>query len=266
MSEEERSNLLDMVRARLWLDNQSWNAAFLGSPGTGKSWSALSVAEYIDKNFSINKVFFTIKDFVTAMAEGRLKKGSAVMLDEIGVSWGSRAAMSINNKQMSYLTQIMRFKNIATLMTLPSLSMLDVHGRDLMNAVLETYRINKKERYCTVKYKTCHFNPTLAKVYRKKPRIMYADGRIVTVKYMRIYSPSMKLIRDYEKAKRIYANKLIDEIKNKLESDDDKDGKTDNDIETNAACMKCGHEWVYSGSLEKPTCPSCKSSRTTTTT
>jgi len=126
----ERTNpILNRVRGRLWRLNMNFIMVITGPTGSGKSWAALRIAEYIDKEFSMEKVYFEITPLVADLRDGKLKRGSAAVLDEAGVSFASRSFQSVQNKQMSALLQIFRASNIALIITLPNMSFRLCEGR-----------------------------------------------------------------------------------------------------------------------------------------
>lgn len=256
----ERENaVLNSVRARLWRKNQNWICCISGPTGSGKSYAGLSICEYIDRKFSPDNVFFSIRDFVRAINEKRIRRGSAVLLDEVGISWGSRDWLKKESKNMSYLFQVMRFLNLAVIMTVPLVSMVDVHGRGLMHAVMKTKGISYKEGFVNVDMRLLQINPfDSRKVYRKYPRVRNSKtGRVVKVTTMQIYMASPKLVAAYEKKKRAFAMDLFKTIEEKLSKEEHKDKlKCDGKP---VKCAKCGHEWLYTGNLRVATCPACSS-------
>ena len=44
--------------------NKNWLCIVCGATGSGKSYTALKIAETVDPNFNIKKVVFTAKDFM----------------------------------------------------------------------------------------------------------------------------------------------------------------------------------------------------------
>ena len=250
--------ILDSVRARLWRRNANWISAIVGGVGSGKSWSAISIADYVDNDFSIDKVFFRIADFVNAINEGKITKGSCCVLDEAGISWQARNFMRDENKQISQLFQIMRFLNFGVIMTVPSLYFVDKHGRDLLHAIMKTKTINYDQGYCELEYKLNDFNPILNKPYRKYPRIRCDDGKIRRVASIKVFKPDQSLINRYEEKKKIFAMKLIRDVEDRIrkKAEKSKPGKP-------VKCKKCGYEWEYKGKTKEPTCPGCHRKTTT---
>lgn len=248
----ERNNpFLNYVRARLWRKNLNWIAGIVGGVGTSKSWSALTIADYIDDDFSADKVFLRIRDFVEAIEDGRIKRGSCCILDEAGIQWGSRDFMKQYNKNLSYLFQIMRFLNFAVIMTTPSINLIDKHGRDILHCVFRTRGIDYERGVATLEVKVIDFDPLEGKVYRKWPRIV-KDGEIFKADLMEIDKPRKELREAYESKKKEFAMSLIREIKEKMNEDKEKDNN-----EPNIICSKCGYEWYYTKDKKRATCPDC---------
>ena len=225
-----------------------------------KSWAALAVADYImNGRFDIKlHLFFRIRDFITAVREGKIQKGDCVVLDEMGIAFSSRASMTKTNRSLSSLFQIMRFMNFAVIMTVPSFKLIDVVARDSINVSLQTLSINREKGYCICKYITCRHNPIIGKTYGKFVRLYVNDQKKV-FKRVRIWAPRKELIDEYEKAKRLYAkgeHGLFQEI------DDLLNLKQTPQIQKQGiplTCHRCSHEWDYTGKRQTARCPSCNS-------
>ena len=79
--------------------------------GTGKTYCALSIAEYLMKDkknmgFGAEWVAFDTPSFVKCVRKAR--KGQCIVYDESGVGINSRNFFSENNKSMSYIMQTFR--------------------------------------------------------------------------------------------------------------------------------------------------------------
>ena len=246
--------ILLSIRARLWKQDQNWIGAFVGQTGSGKSYSAMRFAELIDRNFSADKVFFRIRDFIKAVHEKKIKRGDCVVIDEAGIGWGARSFMMQENKDMSALFQAVRFMNFGIILTVPSLHMVDRHGRDLLHATGRTLGINRTRGYVKLQYKMQEADAiTGHKVYRKYPRIRQPNGQLKRITFIKVHKPSEKLIREYEKRKKIFAMELFSEIDKRMEKEEEK--KTP--LAPNVKCSKCGYEWPYKGRLKRIRCISC---------
>ncbi len=241
--------LLDKIKERLWKFNQNWLAAFLGGSGTGKSFSAIGVADYIDPNFTIDNVFFDIKSLLEAISEKKIVKGSCAILDEAGISFSSREAMTKKNRQLSFLFQSMRYMNFGLIMTVPNLQLIDKHGRDLLHMTFRTLNINREEEFVHAKVRVIDFDPIKAEAYPKPPRIP-SEGIQKIAEDMHIYKPRQELVDAYEIRKKAFGDAIP-----KMALNIEKKEKVKR--KPNKKCDKCGYE-MYSDALTSR-CSSCGS-------
>lgn len=95
--------------------------------GIGKTTFAIRLCRFLDDTddgwSAENKAFIDIPDYIAAHM--KRPKGSCLMLDEIEAGADSRRATSHDNVNLSKAWATMRAQNIATVATLPSVSMLD---------------------------------------------------------------------------------------------------------------------------------------------
>lgn len=92
--------------------------------GIGKTTLAIQLCRFIDDGWNAkNNAFIDTREYVNAHMDK--PKGSALLLDEIEKGADSRRAMSQENVDLSQAWATLRARNIATVCTLPSISMLD---------------------------------------------------------------------------------------------------------------------------------------------
>ena len=93
--------------------------------GIGKTTLAIQLCRFIDRNgwSAQEKAFLDTREYVEAHLN--YPKGSCLLLDEIEAGADSRRAMSDENVELSQAWATLRARNIATVTTLPSISMLD---------------------------------------------------------------------------------------------------------------------------------------------
>jgi len=92
--------------------------------GIGKTTLAIQLCRFIDDDWSAEThAFVDVHDYIGAHMDK--PKGSALLLDEIEKAADSRRAMSQENVDLSQAWATLRARNIATVCTLPSISMLD---------------------------------------------------------------------------------------------------------------------------------------------
>lgn len=256
--------VMNDVIARLNSRNQNWLCLIFGGVGSGKSYSAISIGQYIDDDFSIDQVVFTAKELVQ-LVRGRtlkLKRGSAIILDEAGISFASRNFQSKENKRISSILQTFRALNYALIITVPQLSFIDKQGRMLLHTMIETQSINRERQTCKVKWK--HVKPH----YKTQepigifPRIKNPEtGMISVTPFVNIAKPDTNIIRKYERKKRKFIADLLADADAMFSDGTETVGKKD-ESNPNVICRKCGRKWRTTSVAILPTCPSCRSKST----
>ena len=93
--------------------------------GVGKTTLAIQLCRFIDRHGwdAEEKAFIDVQQYLNSYLD--YPEGSALLLDEIGAGADSRRSTSKENVQLSQGWQLLRSRNIATVATLPSTSMLD---------------------------------------------------------------------------------------------------------------------------------------------
>ena len=223
-----------------------------GKPGTGKSYTALSIAWKSDPDFSVDNVCFSADDFMS-LIRGKLPEGSFIVADEIGAWMSNREYQSTSNKCLSYVLQTFRFKKFGILWTTPMGRFVDVNLRSLSDAIIETLNVDRRNRMVVTKYKNVLVNPITGDVrYPYAVHPQPGDCDYTTFLY-NVGKPPDKLIREYEKKKR-------DSLEPMYEEWHDRMIKADTPIEKqqpNAKCGKCNYEWFTNAT--KPRCYKCGS-------
>lgn len=119
----------DDIRGKLKNDNDG-KILVVGrnsQTGIGKTTLAIQLCRYLDLTDdewrATERAHISVSDYIEAHM--KQPKGSALLLDEIEAGADSRRATSHDNVNLSQAWATMRAKNIATVATLPSVSMLD---------------------------------------------------------------------------------------------------------------------------------------------
>ena len=60
--------------------NKNFLACITGPTGSGKTYSALRLAERLDSEFDASRIVFTPQEFIDLLNSGTLKKGSVIYL------------------------------------------------------------------------------------------------------------------------------------------------------------------------------------------
>jgi len=111
-----KSNL-DIVKDAVLKDGWDYVSCIAGIPGAGKSTLAQQICKYLDPNFSIDNICFTMKEFREKTSVGT--KGQAFMLDE---SFADLNAQLTRDPQfiatMNHM-QVIRQKGLFLILVLP---------------------------------------------------------------------------------------------------------------------------------------------------
>jgi len=195
-------------------ENQMFSAVFCAKPGMGKSWSAMSVADMLDRDtddkprFDFKRIAFGAEDF-SKMVRTNWKKGTVIMLDDAGLALYSREAMTQTVRDVSKIFQSVRYKNLCILLTLPSFAMLDVNVRRLIDCYIEVLHIDQKEQQTVCKFHWLQSNPHSGVIYRHRQPVtkkeLLGNGISINRSYVldniRIDRPRQELVVPYEKEK-----------------------------------------------------------------
>lgn len=210
--------------------NKNCIGVFLGSTGSGKTFSsidlALEVAKELGTTFTIEKnMSFNFKDALKQMSLPENEKaGTVFLLEEVG-SVGSGGAssewMSKANAFFSSFLQTSRHRNQVLLFTTPNFSLLTKQARMLIHFTAEMVGINKQNNTATARIKLCQTNPISGKTYMKYLRVKH-NNQVIAITFAKFHLPPKEIIEEYEKQKRIFTDNLNKYILDTLQDKDDK--------------------------------------------
>jgi hypothetical protein len=215
-----------VLRQEVWhrinTRNQHYMAALVGPEGSGKSWTALKIAEVIDPTFDADRVMFdphTFMEQLTAWKDAGETRGKMIVVDEAGVGIGSRSWYDKDQIQLNKVLQVIRSENMGMLFTLPRLSELDSQTRGRLRAMIEMDAMRPGE-YADVKYlRWFPARDERSKVYRKYPIIGDGDA-MRKVRRLRFGPPSRELVDGYEARKDQFQSDLYAETTDQIGDDD----------------------------------------------
>lgn len=189
-------------------ENRNVMCAFVGAPGYGKSWAAISEAEMIDPTFNIDRVAFSNQEFIHIIKSGEVPKGGVIVYEEVGVELGHLDFMSSANKAVNFVLQTFRYKNYVVFFTTPALNLVSKNSRQLFHVIFMMEKQKDKIKDMTYSRAKCYYlqtNALTGKIYRK--RFLDYSGNYIYPK--RFSKPSPKLIDSYQKKKEAYSKKLL---------------------------------------------------------
>lgn len=208
------SHFLKMIKNRI-KRKKNVTMIITGRTGSGKSYSALALAQKIDPTFDISRVAFTGLEFINLVEkEENLPTGSVIVFDEGHVSLGSRDWYSVQNKAMNHVLSTFRYKQLIVIFTTPDLSFIDSQTKKLFNFYLETRSIDRETKLATLRPFLIMYDRE-GKVYYKYPTIINKEG-IFKLTKIKIKKPIQKLCNQYEKKKQAFTRNRYLELKQTL--------------------------------------------------
>ena len=203
------------VKDRIYKKNQMFLAVFIGAVGTGKSYACLSFAKEIDPTFNIERVVFSfeeLNELLKIEGNDKIKKGSCIVFEEVGIGVSAKSHQSITNKMFSFLLQTMRHRNIILLMNLPMFTFLDLSSRKMLNGVFEMTEIDRNKKLSYAKPFFFQMNQYKEKIYKKYLKEVTEDNFINKIKKISFELPDKELSKKYEIKKSEFTNKLYNDI------------------------------------------------------
>jgi|Deesub1362A_J573_1020465.scaffolds.fasta_scaffold00023_155 hypothetical protein len=208
------SILIDHIRERL-RHNKNFMMNISGETGSGKSYSALRIAELIDPGFNAERIVFTPEDYINAIEAAR--KRECIIFDEAGVGIPNREWYSITNRLVNYTSQIFRFKNLVVIYTSPFSKFIDSSLVKLLHAYAETVGIDYKNNLCHLKVFRLQYNERAGKLYYHYLTLREPGGMLKRIVRVRVSRPSPELVREYEAKKKRYFKTLLKDAQEIIE-------------------------------------------------
>lgn len=210
---------------RTMFKNQNNLVSFVGKTGSGKTWSAISVAEMISQDngvpFGIDNIVFSLTELMELINSNKLQKGSTIIFDEPQCSISSRDFQSDANKIFNYLLTTFRHRNLSLFFCTPFESLLDKSTRKLFHAKVETHKIDKDKKLCVLKPRYLEYVDYKEDPLRQRLIVNTMKGHYKVTTWS-VPKPSDEIIDLYEKKKMDFTNRLNQNIAQRLEKYEEK--------------------------------------------
>lgn len=221
--------LMRRIWDRINRRNMHFMAAIVGQEGSGKSYTALKIANLVDPSFSADRVIFDIADLLDVLKNGEHEPGNFYILDEAGVQLGNRTWQDRGQVLANQALQLIRSHNLGLIFTLPRLGELDSQAQGRLQSVVEM--VDKVDgEHVEVKWKLLEPDrmDETGTIYKKYPR-RRVDGRLLKINRFKFTPPPDTLTQPYEATKGEFQEQFYEETIEELSDDtgDDEEESVD---------------------------------------
>lgn len=225
--------LVQYVKERIKKD-KNWLAVITGPTGSGKTYSALALAEAIDPNFSAKNIVFTPEEFMQLLNGDTLSKGSVIVFDEAGVTLNARQWQQSSNQMIQHVLQTFRHKNYIVIFTAPHFGFIDRASRELFHCYMETQYIDFRSKKCALKPLMIQVAQRSGKMYFKYLRVILPKVGKVELKEVLIPLASKPILDLYEPKKTTFTSYINEKYEAEMTKDKTKEVKlSDEDTKFN---------------------------------
>jgi hypothetical protein len=204
--------------------------------GSGKSLASIRLAERVDPAFSVDRIVFTVKEFI-ALVNAGLPPGSVIVFDDTGLGINARLWQEMSARVFGMLTQGFRYKQILTFITVPDEIFIERQSRRLVHIRFEATDVQGLMKMKLLSRNTFDPEHPLAKF----PRIHRGISEIV-VKMVKFHLPSKDLWEKYKAKKKEYVERLREFHDQMNPLDDDNMVLMNWKSAVNVKCDECGYE------------------------
>lgn len=226
-NENDTRWLLRKVWDRVNRDNEHFMGLIIGREGSGKSYTAIKIADKLDPTFDADRIIFDVIELLEVLTEGKHEPGNFYVLDEAGVQMGNRTWQERSQVLANQALQLIRSHNLGLIFTLPRVRELDEQAYARQQAQLEMV---EKETDEYVRAKWQWVDPDRRRrdgnIYLHNPRRGPINGQIREVKSIGFKPPTNdELIEEYEERKskfqQEFYERTIREARGETEEEED---------------------------------------------
>lgn len=218
------------VLRRIWdrvnTKNEHFMGCIVGREGSGKSHTALKIANMVDPSFNADRVIFHITDLLEILRNGDHEPGNFYLLDEAGVQLGNRTWHDRGQILANQALQLIRKHNLGLLFTIPVLGDLDSQAQ---NRLQMYYELTEKKDGEYVRGRWLWIDPDRTDKtgtrYDKYPRRV-RNGQTIRVTSMAFTPPPADIVEPYEEQKDEFLEGFYEKTIGELSDEEDEEDET----------------------------------------
>ncbi len=208
----------DLFKQRL-KENRNLVVLFSGKVGGGKSYGSLSVADYLTPSmqvgYNLDSLVYSIPEFIQKVKT--LPPGEVIIMDEAGITAGSRDTMTRDSKVLSKVIQSIRYLQHCTMFSLPNINFLDKAIRLMIDVVFDHPAELKQGEFVP-------YVPVLSDDGKDVVMNPYLIGDTV-IRTVYFPLPRPALIEEYEKKRRLHNMAQLNELQESISPKEESDGR-----------------------------------------
>lgn len=205
--------VLKEVQRLIYRENRNAIIFVQGKPGTGKSYVSLKLAEMFDPTFKKNiwnRVIYDKNTFFFRLLDPTipLKKGHALIMEELGTQMDSRTWYDFAQRVFNYIIQTFRYRNLLLIFNAPRIREIDPRILGYINILINTQPVDRTNSYWINKNRWKAYlveENQVASVLRGQPIYYlkkFRDEDGIEVEDFITNSPSSEVVEYYEKISR----------------------------------------------------------------
>ena len=228
-----KSLICKRIRKRLLEQGKNALILIVGDTGSSKSLSSIRLAMEVDPTFHPGRIAHQKgSDFMRVLNLPELRRGMAVIWDDVGKGLKKRDWYDMVNKAIVDVLQTFRIYGLCVIFNCPDPRLIDSNAIALFHYWGEMIKIDFKTEVAEMKFFEIQINRRTGKMYWKYPRAR-VGGKIKTLKPLRLKRPPIAFERQYEKDKRPAVKRTLDaatKLFHKLDAKQKIEALTDGEI------------------------------------
>lgn len=202
---DKHKYILSDIASKKVENNEQYILLIGGHIGTGKSLSAISLAEDIDPYFNIDRIAFDVPDMLNLINRG-MPEGSVILWEgDTKISTVSPTDFHKINKEILTIFEAIKKNNWILIITLADPNKMSDNIRCKIDGFAKMITA-KNEEYGWIKYFNVRYDEENHKLIHRFPRLIDGDGRNIIIKgkdkdsaNMKFALPSTEIVIAYDK-------------------------------------------------------------------
>ena len=189
-------------------NNQNETMVILGAPGSGKSYSAMTIGHLISTTLKTKMHWVFTSSQFEEIVKSKPDPGTVIIYDEAGAGIASREFWKKEQIHVMKMLQTFRYLRFVVILTVPNLDFIDKIARSLVNTIIDCRGVDKSRRAVVARVFYREVNPRTGKKYDKLVR-MSNGTKLDPIYIIHPEEVGCLYVEQYEKDKDAYLTELF---------------------------------------------------------